>query len=112
MSDIESQLRACLADLCGVIKDLRAEMPKEARESIREITRARLDLALAHAQKWIQAEGTAKMKKKVKDALIVIFEETGAAVIEIHSGDREPGACIKREDIIPVARIAQGERKS
>lgn len=37
---------------------------------------------------------------KVKEALKVIFEETGAEVIEIHSGDREPGQYVSRESIL------------
>jgi len=40
------------------------------------------------------------MKKRVKEALVILFKETGAEAIEIHSGDREPGAFIKRSDIL------------
>lgn len=37
---------------------------------------------------------------KVKEALKVIFKETGAEAIEIHSGDREPGQYVSRESIL------------
>lgn len=49
----------------------------------------------------------------VKEVLVLLFTLTDAASIEIHSGDREPGRYIKREQILaapaPQTTTAQTE---
>lgn len=41
------------------------------------------------------------MNPKLKDALRTVFELTGAESLELHSGDREPGAYVRRADVMP-----------
>jgi hypothetical protein len=50
-------------------------------------------------------------RERLRDALRVVFELTGAASIEIHSGDREPGSWIERHTIITTQSRGEGDNE-